>query len=124
MYNNFINFKSLAKEATTLSHLMEDRVKVTTDDIISGYPDGITITEFDYINTGNEEYYIAVYAEDEGAYLNCGLILAKVFDRFVEAFDGDIKGASDCLKAQGGLKVKLEKTRTRSGNTITRVSVV
>ena len=124
MNNNFINFKSLAKEATTLSHLMEDRVKVTTDDIISGYPDGITITEFDYVNTGKEEYYIAGFSEDEGAYLNCGLILAKVFDSFVKAFDGDINGASDCLKEQGGLKVKLEKTRTRSGNTITRVSVI
>ena len=48
----------------------------------------------------------------------------KVFDKFVEAFEGDIAGASAALKEQGGLKVKLNKSRTRGGNSITTVSVI
>lgn len=122
--NNSTNFKSLALAATTLSPLMTDRIKLSTDEIISQYPDGITITEFDSITMKDSQYYIATFAEDEKAYINCGQILSKVFDRFVEAFDGDIAGASETLKAQGGLRVKLNKSRTRGGNSITTVTVI
>lgn len=119
-----VNFKELAVQATTLSHLMNDRVKVSTDEIISQYPDGITIEEFDSIMTSNDNYYVATFKEDDKAYLNCGTVLSKVFDNFVKAFDGDITGASDTLKAEGGIKVKLTKSRTRGGNNITTVTVV
>lgn len=122
--NNSTNFKSLALAATTLSPLMTDRIKLSTDEIISQYPEGITITEFDSITMKDNQYYIATFAEDEKAYINCGQILSKVFDRFVEAFDGDIAGASETLKAQGGLRVKLNKSRTRGGNSITTVTVI
>lgn len=122
--NNSINFKSLATAATTLSPLMTDRIKLSTDEIISQYPEGITITEFDSITMKDSQYYIATFAEDDKAYINCGQILSKVFDRFVEAFDGDIAGASETLKTQGGLKVKLNKSRTRGGNSITTVTVI
>lgn len=122
--NNSINFKSLATAATTLSPLMTDRIKLSTDEIISQYPEGITITEFDSITMKDSQYYVAAFAEDDKAYINCGQILSKVFDRFVEAFDGDIAGASETLKAQGGLRVKLNKSRTRGGNSITTVTVI
>ena len=122
--NNSINFKSLATAATTLSPLMTDRIKLSTDEIISQYPEGITITEFDSITMKDNQYYVAAFAEDDKAYINCGQILSKVFDRFVEAFDGDIAGASETLKAQGGLRVKLNKSRTRGGNSITTVTVI
>lgn len=119
-----INFKNLATEATTLSPLMNDRIKLSTDEIINQYPDGITITEFDYITMKDSQYYVATFAEDDKAYINCGQILSKVFDSFVKAFDGDITGASETLKAQGGLRVKLNKSRTRGGNSITTVTVI
>lgn len=119
-----VNFKQLAQESTTLSNLMTDRVKVSTDEVISQYPEGITIEQFDSITMKEDQYYIATFKEDEKAYLNCGQVLSKVFDSFVKAFDGDIVGASDALKAEGGIKVKLSKGRTRGGNNITTVTVV
>ena len=122
--NANINFRSLATAATTLSPLMNDRIKLSTDEIISQYPEGITLTEFDSITIKDTQYYVACFAEDDKAYVNCGQVLSKVFDKFVEAFDGDITGASSTLKEQGGLKVKLNKSRTHSGNNITTVSVI
>ena len=122
--NANINFKSLATAATTLSPLMNDRIKLSTDEIISQYPEGITLIEFDSITMKDSQYYVATFAEDDKAYINCGQVLSKVFDRFVEAFEGDIAGASSALKEQGGLKVKLNKSRTRGGNSITTVSVI
>ncbi len=122
--NNTINFKELAIQATTLSPLMADKEKVSTEEVISQYPEGITITSFDSVTMNDGQYYVATFKENEGVYINCGQILSKVFDRFVSAFDGDIAGASESLKAHGGLKVKLNKSRTRGGNNITTVTVV
>lgn len=122
--NNTINFKELAIQATTLSPLMADREKVSTDEIINQYPEGITITSFDSVTLNDGQYYIATFKEDESAYLNCGQILSKVFDQFVNAFDGNITEASETLRANGGLKVKLNRSRTRGGNSLTTVTVV
>ena len=118
------NFKEAAIKSTTLSELMNDRVKVSTDEIISQYPNGVTIEEFDFITAGDNQYYIATIKEDSKAYINCGTVLSKVFDAFVTGFDGDIAGASAELKNAGGIKIKLTKTRTRGGNTITTVTVL
>lgn len=118
------NFKAAALKATTLSELMNDRIKVSTDDIIKDYPDGITIDQFDSITAGESQYYIATIKEDPQIYINCGTVLSKVFDAFVAGFDGDVTGTSAELKNAGGIKVKLAKTRTRGGNTITTVTVM
>lgn len=119
-----INFRSLAVEATTLSHLMEGREKIATEDVITVYPNGITILEFDTVNMGEDNYYICTFAEDTGKFLNTGAVLGKIFDKYVQAYNGSINDASDALKAYGGLKVKLGKGRTRGGNSITTVTIL
>ena len=118
------NFKAAAIESTTLSELMNDRIKVSTDDIIRDYPNGITIEQFDFVAAGESQYYIATIKEDPQVYINCGTVLGKVFDAFVNGFEGDVNCASYELKNAGGIKVKLAKTRTRGGNTITTVTVL
>lgn len=118
------NFKAAALKSTTLSELMNDRVKVSTDEIISQYPNGVTIEQFDSVTAGETQYYIATIKEDPQIYINCGTVLSKVFDVFVAGFDGDIADASAELKNAGGIKVKLTKSRTRGGNTITTVTVL
>ena len=118
------NFKAAALKSTTLSELMNDRVKVSTDEIISQYPNGVTIEQFDSVTAGDKQYYIATIKEDSQVYINCGTVLSKVFDAFVAGFDGDVTGASAELKNAGGIKVKLSKTRTHGGNTITTVTVL
>lgn len=118
------NFKAAALKSTTLSELMNDRVKVTTDDIINQHPNGVTIEQFDSVTAGDAQYYIATIKEDPQVYINCGTVLSKVFDAFVAGFNGDVTGASAELKNAGGIKVKLTKSRTRGGNTITTVTVL
>lgn len=118
------NFKAAALKSTTLSELMNDRVKVSTDEIINQHPNGVTIEQFDSVSAGDAQYYIATIKEDPQVYINCGTVLSKVFDAFVAGFDGDIAGASAELKNAGGIKVKLTKSRTRGGNTITTVTVL
>ena len=45
------NFKDLAKRQTTLSEVMLDREKVTTEELMEKYPGGVTIIAFDYITS-------------------------------------------------------------------------
>ncbi len=121
---NEINFRELALDATTLSKLMNDRERLSTEDVISQYPEGITILEFDIVSINDSQYYVATFAEDETKYINCGTVLSKIFDKYVTAFDGDITGASLALHNAGGLKLKLSKSRTRGGNNITTVTIL
>ena len=119
-----INFRERAMDATTLSKLMNDREKLSTEDVIALYPEGITIEEFDSVMMKEGQYYVCTFKEEPTKYLNCGSVLSKIFDTYVSAFDGDITGASEGLKASGGLRVKLSKSRTRGGNNITTVTVI
>lgn len=122
--NTNINFRNLAIDATTLSHLMDERSKITTEEVIAKYPEGITISEFDFVNMGEDNYYICTFKEDPTRFLNTGAVLGKIFDKYVQAYEGSIADASNGLKKSGGLKVKLGKGTTRSGNAITTVTIL
>lgn len=123
MNTNF-NFRATAVEATTLSRLMNDRSKKTTEEVIIQYPEGITITEFDRIVTEKDDYYICVFAEEPTAFMNCGFVLGKIMDAWVAAFEGSITDASDSLRESGGVKVRLARGRAKNGNNITTVTVL
>ena len=40
-------FKDKALSATTVSKIMEGRTKISTDELITKYPEGVTILGFD-----------------------------------------------------------------------------
>ena len=43
------DFRNMAKRQTTLSEVMTDRDKISTDDLIAKYPDAVTSVALDYI---------------------------------------------------------------------------
>lgn len=120
------DFRNMAKRQTTLSEVMTDRDKISTYDLIAKYPDGVTIVAFDYIKSKKSisKYPVFNIAEDATVFCNGGTILDHIFHDFVEAMDGDVKAASDELRRQGGLRVKLSKGETKSGDELTIVEVI
>lgn len=120
------DFRNMAKRQTTLSEVMTDRDKIKTEDIIEKYPDGITITAFDYIQSKKSKgkYPVFNFAEDPTVFCNGGTVLDRIFTDFVNAMDGDVKAASDELRRQGGLQVKLSKGETKNGDELTLVEVI
>ena len=120
------NFKDLAKRQTTLSEVMLDREKVTTEELMEKYPDGVTIIAFDYITSRKSKgkYPVFNIAEDATVFCNGGTVLDRIFTDFVNAMDGDVKAASDELRRQGGLQVKLSKGETKAGDELTLVEVI
>lgn len=120
------DFRNMAKRQTTLSEVMVDREKISTDDLIAKYPDGVTIVAFDYIRSKKSKgkYPVFNIAEDATVFCNGGTVLDHIFHDFVEAMDGDVKAASDELRRQGGLQVILYKGKTKSGDKLTLVEVI
>lgn len=122
-------FASLAKKATTLSNVMVNRSKISTQDVIKFYPDGITVTEFDMITTSDSNgmpttYPVIAFAEDDSKFIYGGKALLDVCSVWVAHFDGDIEATSNALKSAGGVKIKMSTSRTKAGRNFTRIEVV
>ncbi len=125
MNNNF-NFKELAQQAVSekaISPIIAGKVAISTDDVIEQYPEGITINEFDYVDSW--EHYVCTIKEAPDKFLSCGSALTAIFDKYVQAYDGVVADASMDFKKFGGLKVKLNKTRSKNtGKTFTNVTIL
>lgn len=119
-----INLKQVATELSTFSELTIDRQKVDTDYIIKNHVDGITIIGFDIVETKTERYPIIVFKEEPDKFFFGGMLFTQLFDAFCEQSGGTVAEVSDYMEKIGGLKVKLEKTRTKSGNNITKFTVL
>lgn len=113
-------FAQSAKEALGGSKVMQNRTKITTKDLISKYPNGITVTEFDFIaKSDGTGYPVFAFAEDDTRYFNGGALANKVASKWAAMYDGDIETASAKLKDTGGCKIKLSTKTTKTGRTVT-----
>lgn len=123
-------FTDLAKKKTSGSPVLEGRAKITTDDIIAKYPNGVTINAFDFLNGKNGRYVVCAFRQDPGAYFNGGKILTEIFESFVEEYASDDRTFQEAIDAcmadfeKEGLKVKLSMSRTKDGNRVTLVEVI
>ena len=126
MANMFVN---LAKRATTLSPIMDGREKISTEDVIKKYPEGITVQEFDVVTTPDKDgnpstYPIITFAEDNTKFLYGGKALMDMVTMWLANFEGDVEATSNALKAAGGVKIKMRSSRTKQGLNFTKIEVI
>lgn len=122
-------FANLARKATTLSPLMNGKTKMSVAQIIEQYPDGITVAEFDVITTTENgeptTYPVITFIEEPDKFAFGGLVMRKIVDSWVAAFDGDIEACSAALKANGGVKLRFAHDTTRDGKrNVTTIEVI
>lgn len=113
-------FASIAKKATTLSPLMEDKERMSIDDMILAYPDGVIINGFDMVSTGADSYPVLTFIEDDSKFIFGGAIMNNICHDWLAHFDGDIETANAALSSAGGVRIKFEKSRTKNGNNLTK----
>ena len=119
------NFRDLARKATTLSELMENREKIQTGEVIKNFPNGITLNAVDIIKTSDATYPVFNFLEDSNRFYCGGIVLSKIVDTWLREYDGDLEMLNHDLAECGGVKVKLTETKTRDGkNNITEVEVI
>lgn len=122
------DFKKAAQAASSGSFIQEGREKIKSDLLIAAYPGGFTIDGADILQSmtpagESKEYGIFSIAEDPLHYGNAGKILTNIIKEWMDGYES-AEAMSKDLKASGGVKVKLEKKFTQSGNTYISVTVL
>ena len=111
------DYKNLAKKAVTLAAIMEGRDKIDTEELIRDYPDGFGIDEIEYVTLQKgdavDEFW-AFHVADTDYFAFAGLVLGKIFNRFLETFDGDYTALYEDFKTSGGIRVKLASSISKS----------
>ena len=118
------NFRESAMNSTLLSTLQNNREKITTEDLIERFPDGITVNAFDFATVQDKTFAIVTFSEDDGMYYNGGTVLTKMCLAWAAGFDGDPESASIALGKSGGVKLKFASSKTKSNNNVTTITVV
>ena len=111
-----VNFKKIASQETVLSEIMEGRTKVQKEDGV------ITIVDFDMVADPKGEAY-AVIAINDTEFINGGHVLTRIVTAFVEACGGIEQAREEYAKSEP-IRCQLEKTKTQSGRTLTKVTIL
>lgn len=117
-----MDVKALARKAAGSSEITEGRSKWSTEEIISKYPNGITVHRFDMFQGDNGPYAVWNFAEEPKAYYMGGTILTNFAKALIDEA-GDLVAAVKELDEQP-VKIKLIKTKTRTGRDCTVFEVV
>lgn len=117
-------FTQTAKEALGGSPIMNGRTKISTEDLINTYPQGISITGFDIIHKADgSQYPVFTFAEDATKFFNGGSLAQKIVDAWLRAGYGDIEGVNAELK-QDPAKFIVGKGKTKGNRDITTYTPV
>lgn len=116
-------FKTIAKEHTEGSFVTVGREKVEMDDIIKVFPDGVTVTQFDFLSGDDGDFAVCAFKEDEKAFFFGGKILTDMCKAWLEGYEST-KDASADLTAEGGVKLRFKRSKTKANRDVTLVEVV
>lgn len=119
---------AIADRVLTISPIIEGKNKMTTDEIMAAYPDGLHITAVDFLKSdkaGAPDYVVINYAEDPSAWFAGGERLSTLFAAYLASdyVGGDLAVLNGYL-AEHPIAVKLSKGKTKKGNRITLVEVI
>ena len=120
------NLKDLAKNAFAIDPILDGRNKITIEDLIAQYPDGVSIDGFSIYQPVNKIYPerpVFSFVKDGTKYFNGGKALKKMVTAWLDSYDNDRVAINEELK-KSPLKVKLEKITLRNGNKFTKVTVI
>lgn len=113
-------FAQMAKKATTLSPIMEGREKISVADVIAKYPDGVTVTGFDIVDStsddGPNSYPVLTFSEDTSKFIFGGTVMASIVNAWLAHFEGDIEACNKALASYDGVKLKFSRARAKNGN--------
>lgn len=120
-----MSFKSIASEQTGSSSRkswpeLDGREKVTAEELMKLHPQGVTITGFGWWKQG--ELIPVIFAE-EPAYMWAGKALKDIITEWMRGWDSDYE-CSQALAAEGGVKVKFRRGKTKQGREMVYVDVI
>lgn len=116
-------FKEKAKERMTNSFVMVGKEKISIEEIIAKYPDGITITAFDILTGKDGSYPAFNFKEDETKFFFGGTVLMDIASDWIKDYDTTLD-ASTALAIENGVKFRLFPAKSKTGRTYTNVELI
>lgn len=117
------NFKDKAKAATASCTLMENRTKISTEELITKYPEGVTIIAFDFLTGDNGKYPVCIFKENENECFFGGSALTDICTSWLDGYDTPEQASAD-LRESGGVKIKFIKSKTKNNRNFIKCEVV
>lgn len=112
-------FSESAKRAVERSRVTTGRDKMTLEDVIKNYPDGVCVDEFQILVGESGKEYVVMHIKDTNNYFNGGSIALKIARGWIDDFAGDEDTASEELKKDGGCTFRITRGTTKKGQPIT-----
>ena len=123
---NIGKFKKVAQDSTALCLLQSGREKIETEEVAG---QELTITAFDFApkfddnnkpivnpETGEVETYgVITFKELPDRYYNCGVVFSKVCRAWMAGYETAAEASAD-LEAEGGVRVRFTKGKTKKTN--------
>ena len=116
------NLTEIALKTTAGNPIFDNRVKMTTDEVIEKFPSGISITECALLTNDKGEYAVITFAEEPDVFVTCGTILTNIVREWVAAI-GTIEEVNGMLIEQP-VRVKLHKILNKKKQPLTVVDVL
>lgn len=117
-------FKQIAEESLTLSRLHKGREKLETEDVVD-MP--LTIEDFDMVYTEAATYAVVTFVEHPKKFYNCGLILTKMVQAWIDSYDELETAVAEYEKLDDDDKVRVQLTEGKaasSKNNLTMVEIL
>lgn len=118
-----MSFKDKAVSSTTTSALMSGRTKISMDEVITKYPEGVTIIGFDWMNGDGGRYPVCIFSENENECFFGGKSLTEICEAWYDGYN-NCEDCSADLEAEGGVKIKFTRAKTKQGRSFTRCEIV
>ena len=119
------DFKKSAKENTTsLSPVIGEKTKVSTEEVLAKYNGEITIVGCDILKKDDSRFAGVLFAENENEVYFGGTVLTEIVNGWLEAFNLDAVKCSEELKASGGVKIKLSTQKSKNGRNYVKVEIL
>ena len=112
----------IAKKTVAGNPIFENREKMTTDELISQYPQGVTITECALVHGDNDDYGVIAFAEKPTVFVSCGAIMTSIIVNWVKSV-GTIDEVNASLLEEP-VKVKMKKILNKKNQPLTVVDIL
>lgn len=121
-----LNLKKIAEEITSISNISDlyvDREKGSIDSLLQYYDGEVSLNDIDSIASfGDKQYYLFTVTQNNEYYYFAPTILAKIFDAWLQATEGDI-GAVRHELWSNPVDITISKRLSKSGNEYFAVKV-
>ena len=111
-----MSFKRIALEKSKSVNIAKDKERIKLAEMITRYPDGVTITAFQRLVGENGVFFVFTFDEEPTAYFAGCTTLDKLANAWLDDHpDQTIEETNEELAAEGGVKIRMFMANAKSG---------